>query len=99
MRAAVEIEVELTRRQVELEYLDETSRKELSVPVAELEAPEDSTPEHLQTVEAAVSRDPDEDRESGRCESDRVRGISGSAAALRLPERAAAGSDRFDSGH
>ncbi len=47
-----EIEVELTRRQSELQFLDETSRKELSVGVAELEAPADSTPEVLQATEA-----------------------------------------------
>ncbi len=31
-----EIEVELTRRQSELQFLDETSQKELNLPVAEL---------------------------------------------------------------
>ena len=46
-----EIEVELTRRQSELQFLDETSRKELSVAVAELEAPADCTPEVLQATE------------------------------------------------
>ena len=48
-----EIEVELTRRQSELQFLDETSRKELNVAVAELEAPADTTPEILQAVEKA----------------------------------------------
>jgi chromosome segregation protein len=48
-----EIEVELTRRQAELQFLDETSRKELNIAVAELEAPEDASPEVLQAVEAA----------------------------------------------
>jgi chromosome segregation protein len=48
-----EIEVELTRRQSELQFLDETSRKELSVAVAELETPEDSSLEVLQAAEAA----------------------------------------------
>ncbi len=47
-----EIEVELTRKQSELQFLDETSQKELNVPVAELEAPEDCTPEVLQATEA-----------------------------------------------
>ncbi len=47
-----EIEVELTRKQSELQFLDETSRKELSVGVAELEAPADCAPEVLQTADA-----------------------------------------------
>ncbi|MEP6714062.1 MAG: chromosome segregation protein SMC [Terriglobia bacterium] len=46
-----EIEVELTRRQSELQFLDETSQKELHLPVAELEAPEDVSPEVLQAAE------------------------------------------------
>jgi len=46
-----EIEIELTRRQSELQFLDETSRKELSVPVGELEAPADTSPDVLQAVE------------------------------------------------
>jgi chromosome segregation protein len=48
-----EIEVELTRRQSELQFLDETSRKELNVPVAEIEVPEDTSPEVLQAAEAS----------------------------------------------
>jgi len=48
-----EIEVELTRRQSELQFLDETSRKELNVAVAELETPEDTSPEVLQAAEAS----------------------------------------------
>ncbi len=48
-----EIEIELTRRQSELQYLDETSRKELNAAVADLEAPADATPEVLQSVETA----------------------------------------------
>ena len=48
-----EIEVELTRRQSELQFLDETSRKELNVAVAELEAPEEMSPEVLQAAEAS----------------------------------------------
>jgi chromosome segregation protein len=46
-----EIEVELTRRQSELQFLDETSRKELDLGVAELEAPADCSPEVLQATE------------------------------------------------
>jgi chromosome segregation protein len=48
-----EIEVELTRRQSELQFLDETSRKELALGVAELEAPENVSPEILQAAEIA----------------------------------------------
>ncbi|HTA44843.1 MAG TPA: chromosome segregation protein SMC [Bryobacteraceae bacterium] len=48
-----EIEVELTKRQAELQFLDETSRKELNVAVAELETPEDTSPEVLQATETA----------------------------------------------
>jgi len=48
-----EIEVELTRRQSELQFLDETSRKELNVAVAELGVPEDSSPEVLQAAETS----------------------------------------------
>ena len=46
-----EIEIELTRRQSELQFLDETSRKELSIPVADLEAPADTSPDVLQAAE------------------------------------------------
>jgi chromosome segregation protein len=46
-----EIEVELTRRQSELQFLDETSRKELGLGVAELETPADSSPEVLAATE------------------------------------------------
>jgi chromosome segregation protein len=46
-----EIEVELTRRQSELQFLDETSRKELNVAVAELESPADCSPQVLQATE------------------------------------------------
>ncbi len=49
-----EIEVELTRRQSELQFLDETSRKELSVAVAELETPEDTSPEVLAGLRSLV---------------------------------------------
>ena len=46
-----EIEVELTRKQSELQFLDETSQKELNASVADLEAPADCTPEVLQATE------------------------------------------------
>jgi len=48
-----EIEIDLTRRQSELQYLDETSRKELNAGVAELETPADTSPENLQAAETA----------------------------------------------
>ena len=94
-----EIEVELTRRQSELQFLDETSRKELNVAVAELEAPADTSPEVLQADEKLVSGNEDEDRKPGRRESDGVRGISGSAAAPGFPDRAASGPARFHPRH
>jgi chromosome segregation protein len=40
-----QIEVELVRKQAELKFLDETSRKELNSPVAELAAPDDPLPD------------------------------------------------------
>jgi chromosome segregation protein len=46
-----EVEVDLTRRQSELQFLDETSRKELGVAVAELEIPEDTAIDILMSVE------------------------------------------------
>ena len=48
-----EIEVELTRRQSELQFLDETSRKELNVGVAELETPEDFSVGVLEAAESS----------------------------------------------
>src|SRR6185312_9343631 len=48
-----EVEVELTRRQSELQFLDETSRKELGVAVASLPVPEDVSVEVLQAAEQA----------------------------------------------
>ena len=61
MRAAVQesqekrsqIEVELVRKQAELKFLDETSRKELNAPVAEL-APEDDP---IPDVDAIAARE------------------------------------------
>jgi chromosome segregation protein len=54
-----ELEIELTRRQSELQFLDETSRKELNIPVAELPepvfepVPEASDADPLRLAEAA----------------------------------------------
>jgi chromosome segregation protein len=39
-----QIEVDLVRKQAELKFLDETSRKELNAPVADLAAPDDPVP-------------------------------------------------------
>jgi chromosome segregation protein len=47
-----QIEVELVRRQAELKYMDETSRKELGVPVAELAAGEETVLEDDALAEA-----------------------------------------------
>ncbi len=47
-----EIEIELTRRQSELQFLDETSCKELNTPVAEIEVPADITADVLRATEA-----------------------------------------------
>jgi chromosome segregation protein len=47
------IEIDLTRRQSELQFLDETSRKELNLAVAELEAPPDISQEVLEAAERA----------------------------------------------
>jgi chromosome segregation protein len=60
MRAAVEqsherrsqVEVELVRKQAELRFLDETSRKELNCPVAELAASDDPLPDAGAIAEA-----------------------------------------------
>ena len=40
-----QIEVDLVRKQAELKFLDETSRKELNAPVADLAAPDDPVPD------------------------------------------------------
>ena len=73
-----EIEVELTRQQSELQFLDETSRKELNLGVAELEAPADTSPEVLQAAEALYQETQHQDREPGRRQSDGVRRVPGS---------------------
>jgi len=46
-----EVEIDLTRRQSELQFLDETSRKELGVPVTEIEIPEDTSLDILMAAE------------------------------------------------
>jgi chromosome segregation protein len=47
-----QVEVELVRKQAELRYLDETSRKELNCPVADLAASDDPVPEAEAIAEA-----------------------------------------------
>ncbi len=95
-------ELELVRKQAEMKYLDETCRKELTVPVEEL-ATDESLPVldevGLVSAEAEVSGASGQDRGAGSRESAAARGVPGGAAALRLPQRAAAGSAGFDSRH
>jgi chromosome segregation protein len=63
MRAAVEecrekrsqTEVELVRKQAELKYLDETSRKELNCPVEELASSDDPVPDADTIAEAEIA--------------------------------------------
>ena len=52
-KRSTEMEVEVTRLQSELRFLDETSQKELALPVAELEAPEDCSVPVLMAAERA----------------------------------------------
>src|SRR5262249_11334273 len=60
LRAAVQefhekrsqIEIELVRKQAELKYLDETSRKELNIPVEELATADDPVPDGDAIAEA-----------------------------------------------
>ena len=109
LRAAVEeshekrsqIEVELVRKQAELKFLDETSRKELNCPVEELAPADEPIPDAdaIAEAEQAVQRSAQPHRGAGRGESGGHGGIPGSAAAPRLPERAAAGPDRFHPRH
>jgi chromosome segregation protein len=47
-----QIEIELVRKQAELKYLDETSRKELSTPVGDLAAADDPVPDAEAIAEA-----------------------------------------------
>src|SRR5664279_6084634 len=63
LRAAVQetqekrsqIEIDLVRKQAELKYLDETSRKELACPVEELSAADDPIPDSDAIAEAEQS--------------------------------------------
>ncbi len=50
-----QIEVDLVRKQAELKFLDETSRKELNLPVAELVTEEDTVPDADTIAEAEQS--------------------------------------------
>ncbi len=91
-----EIEVELTRRQSELQFLDETSRKELNVAVAELETPEDTSVEVLQAAEASYQETKTKIENLGAVNPTAWEEVCGSAAAARLPDGATAGPARFD---
>ena len=100
-RSASQIELELVRKQAELKFLDETSRKELNAPVEELAAGEEPVLD-----EAGARRSRTEipgsqgaHRSAGPGEPASFGRIPGSAAAPRFPERAAAGSARFHSRH
>ena len=105
-----QIELELVRKQSELKYLDETSRKELNEAASAIAAAEEAarrrrTPEaggaggERRRNRAALSGSPRPHRSSGTGESAGARRIPGSPAALRVPERAAAGPDRFHPRH
>ena len=49
--SARKIEVELVKRQAELKFLDETSRKELGAPIAEVAGPEETVPDEMELAE------------------------------------------------
>jgi chromosome segregation protein len=57
-----QIEVDLVRKQAELKFLDETSRKELNSPVAELAAPDDPVPDDEAIAQARQECDEVRDR-------------------------------------
>ena len=57
-----QIEVDLVRKQAELKFLDETSRKELNSPVAELAAPDDPLPDAEAIAQARQECDEVRDR-------------------------------------
>ncbi|MGD0773490.1 MAG: chromosome segregation protein SMC [Candidatus Solibacter sp.] len=73
LRAAVQemqekrsqIEIDLVRKQAELKYLDETSRKELGCPVEELSAADDPVPDSDAIAEAEQSANEVRDRIEG----------------------------------
>jgi chromosome segregation protein len=46
-----EIELELVKRQAELKFLDETSRKELNTPIAEVAGPDQTVPDEIGMAE------------------------------------------------
>ena len=54
-RSASQIEVDLVRKQAELKFLDETSRKELNCPVEELAAGDEPIPDDDAIAEAEQS--------------------------------------------
>jgi chromosome segregation protein len=66
--ARSQVELELVRRQSELKFLDETSRKDLSIPVAELAA---------EMAHAAVETAKAEAAQAGASEAPAVEGVEG----------------------
>ncbi len=87
------IELELVRRQAELRYLDETSRKDLNAGAEEDRGRRRNFARRSRCGRgrAEMRRGPREDRGAGSGESAGSRRIPGSAAALRLLEHPAAG--------
>ena len=63
-----QIEVDLVRKQAELKFLDETSRKELNCPVEELAAADDPVPDAdaIAEAEQACQRSAQPHRSAGR---------------------------------
>ena len=96
-----EIEVELVRKQADLKYLDETSHKELNAPVAELAAGEEALPDGEALAEAERQYDEIQARIEalGPINPQALEEFQESPAAPRIPERAAAGPDRFHPRH
>ncbi len=97
-----QIEVDLVRKQAELKYLDETSRKELNCRVEELAAGRRAGA-RCRRASPKPSRQYQRGARAHRSaragESAGAGGIPGSAAAPRFPERAAPGPDRFHPRH
>jgi chromosome segregation protein len=46
-----QIELELVKRQAEMKYVDETSRKELNTPIADVSGPEETVPDEIDLAE------------------------------------------------
>ncbi len=96
-----QFELELVKKQAELKYLDETSRKELNASLEELAAGEETVldDDALAEAEAKYQEVRNANRRTGARQSRCAPGVSGSAATVRFPECATPGSDRFHSRH